>query len=305
MDLKAIQAPLKRTYQAEPGLATVVLFATGEIDFESVTCKLTSSRGLLTAGLHPLVGGDGSFACSGEMLLESLVACSGVTCAAVATSLGLSIRAASVRAEGDWDARGTLGVSRDAPVGFSAIRLELAFDTTASEEELERLLRLTERYCVVLQTLAIPATLSASVRRQSGASSAAGKSRVTNRSEAERFAGAWIEAWNRRDIEPVLSTYADELSFTSPTALEVVGRATLRGKSELRSYWQKALTRIARLEFVLDRCVWDEASRELAVIYTRHIDGSSKRVVETFRFGPDDLVLATEVLHGNVPESGH
>jgi uncharacterized OsmC-like protein len=170
MDLKAIQAPLKRAYQAEPGRAKTVLFATGSIDVESVTCRLTSSRGLVTAGLHPLVGGDGSGACSGEMLLEALVACSGVTCAAVATSLGLSLRAASVRAEGDWDARGTLGVSREAPVGFSAIRLELAFDTEASDADLERLVRLTERYCVVLQTLAIPAALSASVRRQSEAS---------------------------------------------------------------------------------------------------------------------------------------
>jgi len=126
-----------------------------------------------------------------------------------------------------------------------------------------------------------------------------------NRNEAERFARAWIDAWNRRDIEAVLSTYAAELSFTSPTALEVVGRATLSAKSELRSYWQNALARIEQLEFVLDRCVWDDASRELAIIYTRHIGESTKRVVETFRFGPDDLVVATEVLHGNVPDSGH
>jgi uncharacterized OsmC-like protein len=165
MDLKAIQAPLKRAYQAEPARAKIVLAATGEIDFESVTCQLTSSRGPLTAGLHPLVGGDGGSACSGELLLEALVACSGVTCAAVATSMGLEIRACRVRAEGDWDARGTLGVSREARVGFSAIRLELVFDTAASDEELRRLSSLTERYCVVLQTLAIPATLSTSVRR--------------------------------------------------------------------------------------------------------------------------------------------
>lgn len=174
MDLKAIQAPLKRAYQAEPAKAQIVLSAAGTIDVASVTCKLTSSRGLLTAGLHPLVGGDGSHACSGEMLLESLVVCSGVTCAAVATSLGLALRSASVRAEGDWDARGTLGVGRDAPVGFSAIRLEFTFDAAAADEELERLVRLTERYCVVLQTLAKPAVLSASVRRVAGAAETGG-----------------------------------------------------------------------------------------------------------------------------------
>jgi ketosteroid isomerase-like protein len=126
-----------------------------------------------------------------------------------------------------------------------------------------------------------------------------------NRDDAERAARAWIDAWNRRDIESVLALYAEDLSFTSPTALEVVGRATVTGKSALRDYWQKALARIDHLRFVFDRIVWDEASRELVILYTRHAGESTKRVAETFRFGPGDLVGATEVLHGNVPDSGH
>jgi steroid delta-isomerase len=123
-----------------------------------------------------------------------------------------------------------------------------------------------------------------------------------NRDGAERVARAWIDAWNRRDIESVLAMYADALSFTSPTALEVVGRSTLNHKTELRSYWDRALARIHDLRFVLDRIVWDEDARELVIVYTRHVGESTKRAVETFRFGPDDLVVATEVLHGNVPD---
>ena len=122
------------------------------------------------------------------------------------------------------------------------------------------------------------------------------------RTDAQRFASSWVDAWNRRDIECVLAMYADALSFTSPTALEVIGRPSLRGKSALRDYWQKALARIDDLQFTLDRIIWDEDARELGIVYTRHVGGNSKRVIETFLFGADELVVATEVLHGNVPD---
>lgn len=124
---------------------------------------------------------------------------------------------------------------------------------------------------------------------------------MTKKKDAERFARSWIDAWNRRDIESVLAMYADDLSFTSPTALEVIGRSTVSGKSALRDYWQKALVRLGDLQFTFDRIIWDEDARELGIVYTRHVGGSSKRVVETFRFGANDLVVATEVLHGHVP----
>jgi ketosteroid isomerase-like protein len=121
------------------------------------------------------------------------------------------------------------------------------------------------------------------------------------RDEAARFALSWIDAWNRRDIECVLAMYADELSFTSPTALEVVGRSTIAGKSALRDYWLKALAQLDDLQFAMHRIIWDEDTRELGIIYTRRVRGSHKRVVETFRFDEADRVVATEVLHGQVP----
>jgi uncharacterized OsmC-like protein len=151
-ELKAIQAPLKARYSEEPGAALVTLAARGTLG-EGVSCSVQAGRALHEAGLHPASGGDGMHLCSGDMLLEALVACAGVTMRAVATSLGISLREGTVRAEGDLDFRGTLGVDREAPVGFRAIRLSFDLDTDADEEQLATLLKLTERYCVVLQTL--------------------------------------------------------------------------------------------------------------------------------------------------------
>ena len=152
-ELRAQQAPLKARYLAEPGAAQVTLSAAGAIG-DGVSCSVQTGRVLAEAGLHPASGGDGSLLCSGDMLLEALVACAGVTLRAVATSLGIVVTAGRVRAEGDLDFRGTLGVDREAPVGFSAIRLSFELETDADEEQLATLQRLTERYCVVYQTLA-------------------------------------------------------------------------------------------------------------------------------------------------------
>jgi uncharacterized OsmC-like protein len=152
-ELRALQAPLKEDYQADPEAARVTLSATGELG-EGISCSVRSGRALAEAGLHPASGGDGSLLCSGDMLLEALVACAGVTLRAVATSLDIELTGGQVRAEGDLDFRGTLGVDREAPVGFSAVRLSFELDTTAGAEQLETLKRLTERYCVVYQTLA-------------------------------------------------------------------------------------------------------------------------------------------------------
>jgi uncharacterized OsmC-like protein len=152
-ELRALQAPLKARYLAEPGTAQVTLSAAGAIG-DGVSCSVQTGRVLAEAGLHPASGGDGSLLCSGDMLLEALVACAGVTLRAVATSLGIVVTAGRVRAEGDLDFRGTLGVGREAPVGFSAIRLSFELETDADEEQLATLQRLTERYCVVYQTLA-------------------------------------------------------------------------------------------------------------------------------------------------------
>lgn len=151
-ELRALQTPIKERYKAQPQAATVTLRSEGEIG-EGLTCKVRTANALVTAGLHPATGGDGLSACSGDMLLDALVACAGVTLNAVATALGIELRDASVRAEGDLDFRGTLGVAKDAPVGFQEIRLHFALDADASEEDLKTLLRLTERYCVILQTL--------------------------------------------------------------------------------------------------------------------------------------------------------
>jgi uncharacterized OsmC-like protein len=154
-DLKTLQAPLKERYRSEPDAALITLKAEGRIG-EGVTCSVQTGKALVEAGLHPATGGTGAFACSGDMLLEALVACAGVTLAAVATAIGVNLRGGTVRAEGDLDFRGTLGVAKDAPVGFQRIRLEFALDTDASTEQLATLLRLTERYCVVYQTLRQP-----------------------------------------------------------------------------------------------------------------------------------------------------
>jgi uncharacterized OsmC-like protein len=152
-ELRSIQAPLKERYRSEPDAGLITLSATGTLD-EGVSCSVQTGRALATAGLHPLSGGDGSLLCSGDMLLEALAACAGVTLRAVATSLEIPVSGGRVLAEGDLDFRGTMGVDRDAPVGFKAIRLRFDLDSSASPDELDTLLRLTERYCVVLQTLA-------------------------------------------------------------------------------------------------------------------------------------------------------
>ncbi len=160
--LRALQAPLKERYREEPEAALVTLTAAGTLG-EGVSCSVKTGRALAEAGLHPASGGDGALLCSGDMLLEALVACAGVTLRAVATSLGISVSGGRVRAEGDLDFRGTLGVDRDAPVGFSAIRLFFELDTDAEEEELATLRELTERYCVVYQTIAGTPALSTTV----------------------------------------------------------------------------------------------------------------------------------------------
>jgi len=162
-ELRALQAPLKKRYREEPGAALVTLKANGELG-EGVSCSVDTGRALADAGLHPASGGDGSLLCSGDMLLEALVACAGVTLRAVATSLGISVESGTVRAEGDLDFRGTLAVDREAPVGFRAIRLSFELDTDAGAEEIDTLLKLTERYCVVFQTLSSPPDLSAEIR---------------------------------------------------------------------------------------------------------------------------------------------
>lgn len=150
--LKALQAPLKEKYRADPNSAIVTLKAQGRIG-EGITCKVETGKAMVEAGLHPATGGDGFAACSGDMLLEALAACAGVTMSAVATAIGINLRDGVVTAEGDLDFRGTLAVSKESPVGFREIRLSFDLDTDASDEQLESLYKLTERYCVVYQTL--------------------------------------------------------------------------------------------------------------------------------------------------------
>jgi uncharacterized OsmC-like protein len=154
--LRARQKPLKDQYRDDPASAVKTLSAVGIVDFENVTCRVDSEFAGVPAGLHPATGGSGEWACSGDMLLESLVSCAGVTLAAVATAMEVPIRAASVRAEGELDFRGTLGVSRDAPIGFTEIRVSFNLDTDADAETVAKLIKLTERYCVVFQTLKSP-----------------------------------------------------------------------------------------------------------------------------------------------------
>ncbi len=160
-DLRAAQQPLKDRYREEPDSARITLRAEGTLG-EGVSCSVATGAAMAEAGLHPATGGDGLSVCSGDMLLQALVACAGVTLRAVATSLDIRVTAGTVRAEGDLDFRGTLAVSKEVPVGFSAIRLRFHLDSDASDEQLQTLMRLTERYCVVYQTLASPPTLSAS-----------------------------------------------------------------------------------------------------------------------------------------------
>jgi uncharacterized OsmC-like protein len=162
-ELRELQAPLKERYRAVPEAALVTLRAEGQLGAEGLTCKVETGRASVEAGLHPATGGDGLSACSGDMLLEALVACAGVTLRAVATALEIELHGGTVSAEGDLDFRGTLGVSREAPVGFRHIRLRFDLDTDAPADKVESLIKLTERYCVVYQTLQTPAKLALSV----------------------------------------------------------------------------------------------------------------------------------------------
>lgn len=166
-DLRALQAPLKAQYRDDPESALITLRAQGRLG-DGVTCRVETGKALAVAGLHPATGGTGLAACSGDMLLEALVACAGVTLNAVATALGIVLRDAVLHAEGDLDFRGTLGLSKETPVGFQHIRLHFSLDTDASDDEIATLLRLTERYCVVYQTLAHPPALTLSRSRSPG-----------------------------------------------------------------------------------------------------------------------------------------
>ncbi len=164
-ELRALQAPIKDRYKADPAAAVVTLTATGSLTAGTLSCTVDTGRALAEAGLHPASGGDGSLLCSGDMLLEALVACAGVTLQAVATALAIPLRGGTVRAEGDLDFRGTLGVSKEAPVGFQAIRLAFELDTDATEEQRATLLKLTERYCVVAQTIRNPTPTAVTIAR--------------------------------------------------------------------------------------------------------------------------------------------
>jgi uncharacterized OsmC-like protein len=161
--LREAQAPLKARYKEDPASAMRTLHARGRVSQQSVSCQVETGKPGVAAGLHPATGGDGTAACSGDVLLESLVACAGVTLAAVATSMGIELASAIVSAEGDLDFRGTLGVAKDAPVGFTEIRLTFAIDTAAPSEKVQKLVELAERYCVVLQTLAKPPAIKVSI----------------------------------------------------------------------------------------------------------------------------------------------
>ena len=165
-ELRAVQAPLKEKYRSDPQAAMVTLHAKAEMS-EEISCKVETGKALVEAGLHPATGGDGLHACSGDMLLEALAACAGVTLQAVASALGIKLSHFVIRVEGDLDVRGTLAVSKDAPVGFQKIRLLFDLDTNAEEGRLGKLIELTERYCVVLQTLMTLPTISVSYSRNS------------------------------------------------------------------------------------------------------------------------------------------
>ena len=165
--LRALQAPLKERYRQDPASALLTLEARGRLDVDALTCRIETGKGRVEAGLHPATGGDGAAACSGDMLLEALAGCAGVTLTAVATALGIHINGGTVNVEGDLDFRGTLGVAKDAPVGFKAIRLRFDLDSDASEEQLATLMKLTERYCVVYQTLRQPPAIEVSCKATS------------------------------------------------------------------------------------------------------------------------------------------
>ena len=164
--LRALQAPIKDRYKSEPEAATITLRAQGTLDDQNIACKVETGRALAVAGLHPATGGSGAELCSGDMLLEALVACAGVTLKAVATALEIDLRHGAVKAEGDLDFRGTLGVDKTAPVGFKNIRLSFEVDTDAPQEKVDQLLKLTERYCVVFQSLNNKPELSATLTRK-------------------------------------------------------------------------------------------------------------------------------------------
>ena len=164
-ELRAIQAPIKDRYRADAKAGLVTLRASGALDSAAIACKVETGKALAVAGLHPATGGSGAELCSGDMLLEALVACAGVTLKAVATSMGIALRSGEVKAEGDLDFRGTLGVDKQAPVGFKDIRLKFELDTDAPQAELDTLLKLTERYCVVLQTLKRSPAIQAALTR--------------------------------------------------------------------------------------------------------------------------------------------
>ena len=163
--LRDLQTPIKERYRADPASATITLSASGKLDSAEIACNVDTGRALVKAGLHPATGGDGTFACSGDMLLEALVACAGVTLRAVATALGITIHRGVVHADGDLDFRGTLGVDKAAPVGFGNIRLRFEVDCDADAEARATLLKLTERYCVVYQTLTQPPPINVSLDR--------------------------------------------------------------------------------------------------------------------------------------------
>ena len=164
-DLRALQAPLKTRYKDAPAAALITLTAEGNLDDQEIACSVETGKALVKAGLHPATGGDGSFACSGDMLLQALAACAGVTLKAVATALGINLKSGKVRCEGDLDFRGTLGVDQGAPVGFRAIRLAFDLDTDADEAAVAKLIQLTERYCVVFQTIKVSPQVSVAVNR--------------------------------------------------------------------------------------------------------------------------------------------
>lgn len=163
--LRAMQAPYKDKYKNDPEAAVITLKAHGTLDESKIACKVETGRALAVAGLHPATGGSGAELCSGDMLLEALVACAGVTLKAVATALAIPLKSGTVRAEGDLDFRGTLGVDKEAPVGFREIRLSFDIDTDATEEQIASLIKLTERYCVIFQTLNKPPKLGLTVNR--------------------------------------------------------------------------------------------------------------------------------------------
>lgn len=159
-DLKALQAPLKERYKSDPASAEVTFRAEGKLGTDALTCLVDSWKGPIEAGLHPAAGGDGSWACSGDMLLESLVACAGVTLQAVATAMSIPLRGGTIRAEGTLDFRGTLGVSKEVPVGVKSVKLTFDLDSDAPPEQLDKLTQLTERYCVIYQTLKSPPAIA-------------------------------------------------------------------------------------------------------------------------------------------------